>query len=204
MAESITLNIDTSDAEEALQALRNVKYGAREAIARALNRTAGEIKVAASEEASAVFTVSEETVKARMSVKRATPSGLSVTVRRKGPRWKASRFPMIDNENPGVKGGKEGGIRPYRSGSRIMLGAEGKLSKAFMVRGVKKEIKRGVGLYRRIGNHRDRITHARGLSVPDMLSDYQVRSAVEQRAQARLALEVDREIRELLEKSGAE
>ena len=84
------------------------------------------------------------------------------------------------------------------------LDAEGKLSKAFMVRNTSGNVTRGSGLYRRIGNHRDRLTLARGLSVPDMLSEYDVRSAVEQRATIRLQQELDREIKTLLKSEGAQ
>jgi len=205
MAESFTLNIDTKGSiDEAVQALRNVRGGAKQAIARALNRTAGEVQTAASEEASQIFTVDKDSVKKRMYVSKATPSNPSVTITRRGPRWQARRFPIIENTNPGVRGGAAAAIVPRRNGGRMTLGAEGKLSKAFMVRSTNNNsVSRGSGLYRRIGNYRDRLVLARGLSVPDMLSEHDVRSIVEQRAEARLKLELDREIQELLNKGAS-
>jgi|GEM_PF-2506624 len=203
MADAITLNIDTKGSiDEALQALRNVRGGAKQAIARALNKTAGTIKDTAAKEVSKAFVnIGEQSVKDGMRVSKATVSNASVTVTRKGPRFQARRFPIVENPSPGVRGSAAAAIRPRRSGGQMTLGAEGKLSKAFMVRNTHGDVTRGSGLYRRIGNHRDRLTLARGLSVPDMLSEYDVRSAVEERAAARLQLELDREIRTLLNKS---
>jgi len=206
VAEAITLNIDTQGSiDEAVHALRSVRGGANNAIARALNRTVGTIKDTAATEVSQTFSnVGADSVESGMRVSRATASKPSVTVTRKSPRWQARRFPTIDNTNPGVRGGAPVGIRPRKSGSRMMLDAEGNQSKAFMVRNINGTVDRGSGVYRRIGNHRDRLTLARGLSVPDMLSEYDVRSAVEERAAARLQLELDREIQTLLKSKGAQ
>jgi len=206
MSEAITLNIDTQGSiNEALQALRSVKGGAKQAIARAINRTANTVKDAAADEVSRAFVnVGAESVKKGMRISKATASNASATISRKGPRWQARRFPIIENTRPGVRGGEAAAIVPRRSDGRMTLGAEGKLSKAFMVRNTSGDVTRGSGLYRRIGNHRDRLTLARGLSVPDMLSEYDVRSAVEERAAAKLQIELEREIQALLKSKGAE
>ena len=204
MSNAVTLNIDTKGSiDDAMQALRNVRGGANKAIARALNKTANTIKETAAKEVSQTFVVSEEAVKDGMRITKATASNASVTVSRKGPRFQARRFPIVENPRPGEKGTAAAAIRPRRSGVQMTLGAEGKLSKAFMVRNTSGNVTRGSGLYRRIGNHRDRITLARGLSVPDMLSEYNVRSAVEERAAIRLQQELDREIKALLKSEGA-
>jgi len=213
----IAINDGTKDA---IRALRDVRGGSKEAITRALNGTIGTIKSAAADEASSHFTVNEQSVKDGMMVSRATASKPSITVSRRGPRFQARRFPLIPNVNPGIKGGKAAAIRPWRNGAEMVLGAEvvqGRngptpMSKAFLIDNSRNStrVSRGTGLYRRVigkknsSGGRSALVLARGLSVPDMLNEYPVRSVVEERAEAKLQLELDREIRALLKKAGAE
>ena len=193
----IAINIDSTGIEEAQRLLQNVKGGAQPAIMQALNVTAAGIKTDGSREASKVFYVNRDTVRSRMQVSKATTNNLRIIVSRKGPRFFARRFPHDANTRPGVKGGSPVFLRTRRDGSGVSLDAEGKLSKAF----VATLPNRGRGIYRRIGPHRDRLTHARGLSVPDMLGAPDVRSVVQEGASKRLRSEIDRQVKLILEKS---
>lgn len=204
MSEAISIDISTKGVDEAIQLLRNIRGGTKKAIVRALNRTAEGIKKDGSAEASRAFIVSKEIVKKHMRVSAATSVNPSVIVSRKGPRFLAKRFPRNANTNPGVSGGKAVFLRPRRDGSGWSLDAEKNLSKAFVVRDKKGKMVRGPGIYRRIGNNRNHITHARGLSVPDMLGAPDVHSVIQQKAAIRLRQELDNEVKKLLKSEGAQ
>ena len=192
---AIQIDIDTSGLEKAAEHLKHIQGGAQVAIKAALNTTAYSIRTNAGKEVFRAFAVkSQETATKRMFVKKATESNLTATVERRGPRFFAKDFPFDPNTSPGRRGGKAVFLRPRRDGSGWSLDAERNLSKAF----VATLPSRGGGIYRRIGNHRNRLTHARGLSVPDMLGDADVRRAVESAASQRLNKEVDIQIRKIL------
>lgn len=207
MAESIILNIDTDGSiDEALQALRNVQGGAKEAIVRALNRTSAGLKEYAGEEVSKVFVIPPKGVKSLMKATRATVSNTNAVVSREGPGLFASKFPYDANQDPGVRGGRAVYLRPRQSGGGTLLDAEGSKSKAFVstMRNSRTGVRNSRGsVFRRTSSNRIPLEKPYGPSVPEMLAEPSVRSAVEQRTQARLVLEFDREIQALLKKSEA-
>ncbi|MCL2392619.1 MAG: phage tail protein [Oscillospiraceae bacterium] len=188
--DAITLNIDTDGGiEEAVQALRSVSGGADKAIARAFNKTAGYMKDTAANEVPNVFTVSGKSVKAGMKIRKAKTSSLSAEISRSGPPLYARKFSFDANTSPGIRGGSAVFLRERHSGGRHLDSIGGK-SKAFVV---------GRGLVmRRPTSARLPIIHAEGISVPEMLSEPNVRSVIQERGAARLTQELDREIQALL------
>lgn len=209
MADSnaIDINFDAQGIEEAAQLLRNIGKGAPEAAARALNRTANSIKDDASKVASRAFAVSKEDAKERMRVSKASTANTVAVVKRKGSRLSAKRFPHDPNTNPGVKGGRAAILHVRRAGSGMVLNEEGKLSKAFVIRGRGAEAMQrysvhGHKIYRRVGRNRTHLVIARGLSVPDMLAAPDVRTEIEANATKKLNIELHKEINKLLESGG--
>lgn len=195
----IHFDIDHQGVEDAKQILRHVKDGARTAIQRALNRAATGIKTDGARETSKTFFVDSDTVRSRMVVSKASKTNLSITVSRKGGRFLARNFPRDPNTMPGVKGGKAVFLRPRRDGGGMYLNADterGKsgVSKAFMAT----TPSRGRSILRRIGKHRDRLTHARGLSVPEMLGDADVTKVIQAGAATRFNKELDHQVNHLL------
>jgi len=188
--EVITIAINSAELEQKLSVISHIKNAAPRAIMRAMNKTVAGIKTDSSREVSKVFAVQKSSVKKKMFVKR---DDNSITVIRKGPRFFARSFPYDRNTNPGVRGGKAAFLRPYRDGSGWSLDSERGLSKAFVAR----LPKRGFGVYRRIGKYRNRLTHARGLSVPEMLNEPNIKQVINQNAMKRFHKELDHQIAHL-------
>ena len=200
---AININIDTSGIDRATEHLQHVKGGAQIAIKKAMNVTVTGIRTDAGRLTPKTFAVDAETVKKRMWVTRATDSSLSAEVGRSGPRFFARNFPRDPNTMPGRRGGKAVFLRPRRDGGGWFLDSERNLSKAFVVTNAsgnrkdgspRRKMNRGSGIYRRIEGHRSRLVHARGLSVPEMLGDVEVRRAIEANATRRLNTELDRQV----------
>jgi len=196
----LQISIDTSGIDRAKEHLQHIKGGAETAIRAAMNKAATGIKADAGKLTSKAFAVDSDTVKKRMWVTKATESNLAAEVGRRGPRFFARNFPRTDNPTPGRRGTAAVFLRPRRDGGGWFLNEERGLSKAF----VATLPGRGRGVFRRIGNYRSRLTHARGLSVPEMLSDVDVRTAIEANATKRLNSELDRQVALLLERGTAD
>lgn len=115
-----------------------------------------------------------------------------------GKRINVLYFQHRKNTSPGRKGGKAvfSKLKRYDSGIFLNEDAIGgsRVSKAFMAT----LPSRGRGVYRRIvgkktkGNQR--LTHARGESVPEMLGHPDVRRSIESGAQDRYGKEFDRQL----------
>jgi len=193
---ALQINIDTSGIDSTKEHLQHIKGGAQTAVKAAMNKAAIGIRADAGRETSKAFAVDSDTVKKRMWVTKATDSNMSAEVGRRGPRFFARNFPRTDNPSPGRRGTAAVFLRPRRDGGGWFLNEERGLSKAF----VATLPGRGRGVFRRIGNHRSRLTHARGLSVPEMLSDAFVRQTIEANATKRLNEELDRQVVRLLGK----
>ena len=200
---SINIDIDTSGIDRATEYLRHIKGGVQTAIKNAMNTAVTGIRTDAGRKTSKVFAVDDATVKKRMWVTKATDRNLSAEVGRRGPRFFARNFPRDPNTMPGRRGGRAVFLRPRRDGGGWLLNADTEIGK----HGVSKAFvatlpSRGRGVFRRIGNYRNRLTHARGLSVPEMLGDAEVRGTVEANAAKRFNEELDRQVRLLLKKNG--
>jgi len=198
----IQIAIDDAAIEEVAHLLRHVKDGAKTAIRHALNAAVNGIKTDGAREVSKIYAVGKETVKRRMWINKSTTDNLAAEATRKGPRFFARSFPHDRNTNPGVRGGKAVFLRPRRDGGGWFLDADATRGKS----GVSKAFvatlpSRGRGVFVRIGNHRDRLTHARGLSVPEMLGDPEIRRKIEAGASERLNKELDRQVKLMLKKS---
>ena len=209
--DEITLNIAGDGLEEALERLRHIKGGAEEALMRALNAAGSSVRNNAPKEVVKAFDVDKKLIGKRMYVARAKPGNLSVTVGRRGRRWLAKWFAHDPNTMPRKRGGKAVFLRPRRDGTggrhldaHHPEGAKHPVSKAFLADLPSDRGSRGSGIYARIGPYRNRLTHARGLSVPEMLSEPDVRSAVERGAEYALQVAVDKEIQKLLAESRGE
>jgi len=199
---ALQINIDTSGIDRAKEHLQHIKGGAQTAVKAAINKAAIGIKTDAGRETSKAFAVDSDTVKKRMWVTKATDSSMSAEVGRRGPRFFARNFPRTDNPSPGRRGTAAVFLRPRRDGGGWFLNEERGLSKAF----VATLPGRGRGVYRRIigkvnsDGGRSSLIHARGLSVPEMLSDAFVRQTIEANATKRLNEELDRQVDRLLSK----
>ena len=201
--DGIEIKIDTADLERKVSVLSHIKGAAPKAISHAMNRAMDGIKTDAGKVVPKTFVnVDKEAVQKRMWVNRATRDNLTASIRRKGPRLQARRFPYDPNTNPGVRGGQAVFLRPRKDGGGWHLKAERRLSKAFVVMDKKGKMKRGPGIYRRIGKHRDRLTHAEGLSVPEMLEDAQIQKVLQEGAINRFNKNLDSNIAFELNKVG--
>ena len=203
--DAMNISIDTSGIDRAVEHLRHVKGGVETAVKKAMNTAVIGIKTDAGREASRAFTVDPETVKKRMWVTKATDGNLSAEVGRRGPQLFALNFPRDPNTNPGRRGGKAVFLRPRRDGGGWFLNADSEVGKS----GVSKAFvatlpSRGRGIFRRIGNYRNRLTHARGLSVPEMLGDAEVRRAIETNATRRFNEALDRQVAQILNQGGGQ
>ena len=200
--EDITLNITGDGLKDALDRLNEIKGGAEPALMRALNSAGFSLRSIAVKEVVKTFNVSLEFVKLNMS--KAKPGRLSVTVGRRGKKWLAKWFPHDPNTMPRQRGGKAVFLRPRRdgTGSRYLdehhpEGAEHPVGKAFMAHGPRT----GEGIFARIGPYRERLTTPRGMSVPEMLNEPDVRSAIQRSGEYALQAAIDKEIQKLLESS---
>ena len=203
--DAMNISIDTSGIDRVVEHLRHVKGGAQTALKEAMNTTVVGIKTDAGREASRVFTVDPKTVKKRMWVTKATDGSLSAEASRRGSQLFALNFPHDPNTKPGRRGGNAVFLRPRRDGGGWFLNADSEVGKS----GVSKAFvatlpSRSEGIFRRIGNYRDRLTHARGLSVPEMLGDAEVRGAIETNATRRFNETLDRQINQILNQGGGQ
>jgi len=199
------INIDTSEIEKVQRRLAHIKGGAETAIQRAINVAVVGIRTDGAREVSKEFMVSKQAVREKMVVIKASRANLDAVAKRKGPRFFAKNFPRTPNTNPGQRGGKPVFLRPHRSGDGWHLRSDasrGKsgVSKAFVVRDRHGKMKRGPGIYVRIGNRRNRLAHARGLSVPEMLGNSRIRETIQAGATMRLNKELDRQVNLILSK----
>ena len=199
---SLSISIDTSGADRAVESLRHIKGGIQTAVKNATNKAIDGIRTDAGKEASRVFAVSSKAVKKRMWVTKANDTNLSAEVGRRGPRFYARNFPHTPNTNPGRRGGRAVFLRPRRDGGGWFINADPTIGKS----GVSKAFvatlpSRGRGVFRRIGNYRNRLTHARGLSVPEMISDNEVRNIVQTNATRRFNQELENQVNQLLQQN---
>ena len=202
--DEITLNISSAGLEEALERLRHLGDKAEDALIRALNTAGSAVRSSIPKEIVKAFDVNKDIVGKRIYISRAKQGDLSVTVGRRGKRWLAKRFNRDPNTMPRQRGGSPVYLRPRRDGTggksldaHHPTGAEHPVSKAFIAH----LPNRGRGIYARIGHYRDRLAVAKGLSVPEMLNEPDVRSAVERSAEYALQVAVDKEIQKLLSES---
>ena len=201
--DGIEINIDNAELERKVAVLNHIRGAAPRAISHAMNRAIVGVRTDIGRVVPKTYVnVGRETAQKGVWINRATTSNLSASIRRKGPRLQARRFPHDPNTNPGVRGGQAVFLRPRKDGGGWHLKAERNLSKAFVIRDKNGKMKRGPGIYRRIKNHRNRLTHARGLSVPEMLADTQVRKVIQDGAVSRFNKNLDSNIANELRKAG--
>ena len=189
---AITIDIDTSGIDAAVEHLSRIKGSTPEAIKKSLNVAVVGMKSDAGREVSKAFVIDAATVKQRMRVTKAKVNSLSAEVERRGRPFTATRFPFDPNTMPGIRGGRAVFVRYRRDGGGELLDAERHLSKAFAVGGA------GGRVFRRTSPQRMPIDFARVISAPEMLSDAEVRRAIEAGAVRRLNEELDRQIHQLL------
>ena len=218
----VDFDLQGSGIEEAIRVLQSIKDKGPKAIANAMNATATFLRDDAARQVAKVYVADKNVIKRRMQVSKAGPNKLQAFVSRTGPAWTARWFPYDPNTMPGRRGGRAATSRPRRDGggkyldamtnrnpSRTGSGNHNKLSKAFVAR----LPTRGVGVYRRIVGKKNSdvgkegysggpgaLTNAHVLTAQDMLADPDVRSVVQMNAARKYHKELDRQIKQLLDR----
>jgi len=201
--DGLVINIDQGDIQRKLDLLREIRGGAGKAFDEAVKSTAQVIRTDAGKYTSQIYDIDSKSVTRRFSI---NYHANGVSVERKGPRFFARNFRHDRNPSPGVRGTKAVFLRPRRDGGGWELTADSQrgvkksgVSKAF----VATLPGRGRGVYVRVGNYRNRLAHARGLSVPEMVGNTQVVQQINDGAIARFNKVIDQQVNSMLNNKGA-
>ena len=175
------------------EVLSKTKAGASKAHDRAVRRALQGMKTDAVRGVGKTYTVKRKLAKDSITFLRGKGGIFS-----SGKRINAFFFKHRKNTSPGRRGGKAVFFKMKKYESGIFLNettiGRSRVSKAFMAN----LPTRGKGVYRRIigkqTNGEDRLTHARGESVPEMLNHPEIRDSIQKGAVERFNKEFDHQL----------
>ena len=202
--ELVAIDIDHSQVERKVQALRDIKDGAPRAILRAMNRTLQGMGTDAGRESSQRYIIKQKNVRAHLNLKdRATLNDLSISMRSTGRPIRLAKFKTKPNKRPGQKGSPTAFAQVKRdtAGNRIRgafmadfrAGKDGHTG-IFVRTGKFAKVRRGP--YK--GTVRESIRQLHGPGVVQMLDNPKVRELIQNNALKRFDKELEHQVEHLL------